>query len=79
MMNNDLRAMYILNDKYGLSSRERQVLIALADGFSQKQIGQTLYIAPNTVNSHVQKIYQKLNVHSATGAVAKAIREGVIA
>ena len=79
MMNTDLQViMYNPNDKYGLSSRERQVLSALADGFSQKQIGQILYIATNTVNSHIQKIYQKLNVHSAPGAVAKAIREGVI-
>ena len=65
-------------DSYRLSPREREVLAALADGFSQKQVGQNLFIATNTVNTHIQKIYQKLNVHSAAGAVAKAIREGVI-
>ena len=76
-MNDDLQVC-TTKDKYGLSLREREVLVALAEGFSQRQIGQVLFIATNTVNTHLQKIYQKLDVHSAPGAVAKAIREGVI-
>lgn len=78
-MSNNLPYTFEEKENYGLSTREREVLSALADGFSQKQIGKQLFIATNTVNTHVQSIYQKLEVHSASGAVAKAIREGVIA
>lgn len=63
---------------YGLSPREREVLAAMADGCSQRAAAERLGIAPSTVNTHIQKIYEKLHVRSASAAVAKAIRERLV-
>ena len=63
---------------YKLSPREMDVLKEMAEGFTQKQIAERLYIAPNTVNTHVQRIYDKLHVNSNVEAVAKALRERLI-
>ena len=55
-----------------LSQRELEVLRLLAAGRSNKGIAQTLVIAVGTVKKHLKNIYQKLNVHSRTAAVARA-------
>lgn len=64
--------------RYGLTSREREVLDYMADGLSQKEIAATLFLSPSTINGHVQHIYQKLHVNSGSAAVAKALREHLI-
>ena len=66
------------NNRYKLTTRELEILQELSMGFSQKEIGARLYIEPSTVNTHIQHIYEKLKVRTATGAVAKGIREGLI-
>ncbi|MEL7360628.1 MAG: response regulator transcription factor [Bacteroidota bacterium] len=63
---------------YGLTNRERDVLAEMTKGYSQKEIAARLFIAPNTVNTHVQHIYEKLHVHSGIAAVAKAVRERLV-
>ncbi len=54
-----------------LSDRERDVLQLLAEGSMYKEIAASLGISIDTVRSHVRKIYEKLHVHSRTGAVLK--------
>lgn len=49
---------------FDLSSRERDVLVLLAQGMSRREIEETLVISMNTVKSHIRRIYQKLNIHS---------------
>jgi DNA-binding NarL/FixJ family response regulator len=56
----------------GISERELQVLEALADGQSNKQIGRTLDISPNTVKTHVAKLYGKLQVNGRVRAIEEA-------
>ena len=63
---------------YDLSPREIDVLQLLVDGLTKKEIADELCIAYTTVDSHVQKIYRKLHVHSATQAVRKAIDERLV-
>lgn len=63
---------------YDLTEREKEVLEYMSKGFSQKQIAGKLYLSPYTVNSHIQNIYTKLQVHSGIEAVAKAIRERIV-
>ena len=63
---------------YGLTSRERDVLRGMVDGLTQKEIASTLFISPPTVNGHVQSLYRKLSVHTAAGAAAKAVGEGLV-
>lgn len=65
-------------DQYQLTQREKEVLSCLVKGLSYKQIQFELYIAYETVRSHVKHIYEKLHVDSLTKLVAKAIREQLI-
>lgn len=55
----------------GLSKRETEVLELLAQGFRYKHIAEKLFISPDTVNSHIRKIYEKLQVNSKVEAIIK--------
>ena len=61
-----------------LTQREREVLRLLADGLSNEEIGKVLFIAPETVRTHVRKAMDKLDADTRTQAVAKAIRGSLI-
>jgi DNA-binding NarL/FixJ family response regulator len=61
-----------------LSERERQVLEYMANGRSNKEIGQVLYISENTVKAHVKSILFKLDAMGRTEAIAIAIKRGLI-
>ncbi len=55
-----------------LSSREIEVLALVAQGLSNREVGQQLHIAESTVKSHLNTIYGKLGVENRTQAAAKA-------
>ncbi|MFJ8673315.1 response regulator [Streptomyces sp. NPDC093589] len=61
-----------------LSERERQVLVAFARGSSVPQIAEELYLSTSTVKSHVQRLYEKLEVSDRAAAVAVAMRRGLL-
>ncbi len=61
-----------------LTERERQVLECLAAGSSTRQIADTLVLGEETVKSHLARIYQKLGVNDRVGAVALALRRGLV-
>jgi two-component system, NarL family, response regulator len=61
-----------------LSERELQVLQYVANGRSNKEIGQVLYISENTVKAHVKSILAKLDAMGRTEAIAIAIKRGLI-
>ena len=63
---------------YGLSDREKAVLKSLVEGKSYKMIAESMNISYHTVNSHVRKIYDKLQVHSAGEAVNKAVKQNIV-
>ena len=65
-------------ESYGLSPREKQILEQMAQGLVNKEIAEVLDISPHTVINHLRSIYGKLHVNTNTGAVAKAIREGLV-
>lgn len=65
-------------DPYDFTSREKEILHLLCKGNSYKMIAANLGIAFETVRSYIKKIYEKLQVHSATEAVSKAINEKLI-
>jgi two-component system, NarL family, nitrate/nitrite response regulator NarL len=62
---------------FGLTGRERDILMLLADGRRQDAIAAELVISPKTVATHIQRILTKLGVHSRAEAVALAHREGL--
>ena len=64
--------------EYNLTTQEKKVLQLLVTGKSYKMIAAELFLATDTVKSHVGKIYEKLHVHSGTEAVSKAIRDKIV-
>jgi len=67
-----------ISEDYDLSSREKEVLQHLVNGFSYKMIAAEMFISVDTVRSHIKKIYEKLHVNSKSEAVAKAFRDNII-
>lgn len=61
-----------------LSPREKEVLNALVEGLSYKMIAHKLAISFETVRTHIKRIYEKLQVHNNTEAVAKTLRYGLL-
>lgn len=64
--------------KFELSEREIETLSLLVKGFSHKMIAAELTISRFTVNNHIKKIYQKLQVHNVSEAVSIAINKKII-
>jgi two-component system, NarL family, nitrate/nitrite response regulator NarL len=65
-------------DVPSLSERERQVLEMIAEGMSAPEIGRRLYLSTATVKSHLQSLYEKLDVADRAAAVAAAMRRGLL-
>ncbi len=61
-----------------VTEREREILEELSRGSSYQQIGAALFISVDTVRYHIRNIYRKMQVHSQSEAVAKALRRGLI-
>jgi two-component system NarL family response regulator len=61
-----------------LSEREVAVLQMLVKGWSNKEIGSSLFIAEETVKSHLKTLFAKLGVHDRTGAAISAVRHGIV-
>jgi two-component system, NarL family, nitrate/nitrite response regulator NarL len=66
------------SDVPSLSERERQVLEMIAEGMSAPEIGRRLYLSTATVKSHLQSLYEKLDVSDRAAAVAAAMRRGLL-
>jgi two-component system response regulator NreC len=62
----------------GLTTREHEVLILLAEGANNSEIADRLAISPKTVGRHRENIMSKLNMHSRSDLVKYAIRKGII-
>jgi len=60
--------------KTGLTEREIEILKNMVSGLDYRQIGEKLFISPNTVRNHISKIYDKLHITSKTQAVKLAIK-----
>ena len=60
-----------------LSPKEREVLQLLAEGMTTKQIASRLYVSVKTIETHRQKIMEKLDIHSIAKLTKYAIREGL--
>jgi DNA-binding NarL/FixJ family response regulator len=62
----------------GISERELEVLEQLAAGRSNKEIAQRLGVSPNTVKTHVARLFEKLAVRRRTAAILRARELGMI-
>jgi len=66
------------SDKPDLSSREKEILSAIAKGLSRNEAAEILGITSNTVASHLKSIYGKLNVSNRAQATLEALRLGLV-
>lgn len=62
----------------GLTEREIEIVRLIAEGLSNKEIGDKLFISHRTVDTHRTNLMQKLGVHNIAGLVRLAIREGLV-
>lgn len=65
-------------EEFNLTKRELEILEYLVKGLSYKLIAEECCVSYATVNTHISNIYGKLHVQSSAGAVAIAIREGLV-
>jgi DNA-binding NarL/FixJ family response regulator len=63
---------------YELTTAEKEILNRLVKGDPKKQIAHDLDVSFHTVDSHLRNIYRKLQVHSRSEAVAKALKERLL-
>ena len=61
-----------------LTNREREVLIQIAEGLSNKEIASKLGVGVRTVETHRERIMRKLNIHSVAGLTKFAISKGLV-
>lgn len=61
-----------------LTPHEQRILKLLVDGHSYKSAADELGVTAHTVSFHLRQIYEKLQVHSKSEAVAKALRDGLV-
>ncbi len=64
--------------EYNLSVRETEILEWLVKGYSQKMVATELYLSRHTINNHIKNIYQKMQVHSVSEAVATALQKRIV-
>jgi DNA-binding NarL/FixJ family response regulator len=65
-------------NQYQLTVRENEILTSLAKGNSYKLMAAEFSVTVDTVRAHIKKIYEKLQVHSQTEAVSKALKERLV-
>ena len=63
----------------GISDRELEVLRELAAGYSNKEIARRLEVSPNTVKTHVARLFEKLGASRRTEAIRRARELGLVA
>jgi DNA-binding NarL/FixJ family response regulator len=64
--------------QYDFTKREKEILQLLCKGNSYKMIAAELQLSFETIRSYIKKVYEKLQVHSATEAVSKAMKEKLV-
>ena len=63
---------------YGLTPREKEILQLLVQGLSTKEAAAQLEISYHTADGYIRDIYEKLQVNTRSGVVAKALKEGLV-
>jgi len=63
---------------YGLTAREKEILQQMVEGHIKKEIAARIGLSVHTVNTHMRNIYDKLQVNTVNGAVAKALKERLV-
>jgi two-component system, NarL family, response regulator LiaR len=65
-------------EQLGITPREIEIMEAIADGLSNREIAQRLFVSENTVKTHAARLFDKLSARRRTQAVQRAKEEGLI-
>ena len=65
-------------EKYSLTNKEKEVIRFIIKGWTTDKVAEELHLSPNTVHSHLKKVFLKLDVHTRHELVAKALQERLI-
>jgi two-component system, NarL family, response regulator LiaR len=65
-------------EQLGITKRELEILEAMADGLSNREIAERLYVSENTVKTHAARLFDKLSARRRTQAVQRAKEAGLI-
>ncbi|MCG8494110.1 MAG: DNA-binding response regulator [Sneathiellales bacterium] len=71
---NEVKDQEILKEHFSLTDREAEVLFWIANGKSNKDIGEILEISPRTINKHLQLIFTKLGIENRTSAATMVMK-----
>lgn len=63
---------------HNLTAREKEILLLVAEGLTNKQIGQQLFIAENTVKNHIKSLLGKLEVENRVQLASYAMKNGLV-
>lgn len=66
-------------DELGITPREHEILTLIAEGLSNREIAEKLFVSENTVKTHSSRLFDKLNARRRTQAVQIAKQSGLIA
>jgi DNA-binding CsgD family transcriptional regulator len=73
---------FVLNrqelEELGITQREHEILGLIAQGLSNKEIGEKLFVSENTVKSHSSRLFEKMDVNRRVNAIQKARDLGLI-
>lgn len=61
-----------------LTKREQEILCLIAEGFTNREIADKLFLSPSTINTHRTNLMRKLDIHDTAGLVRFAIGEGYV-
>jgi DNA-binding CsgD family transcriptional regulator len=65
-------------EQLGITSRELEIMEAMAAGFSNREIAERLFVSENTVKTHAARLFDKLSARRRTQAVQRAKEAGLI-
>ena len=74
----ETKSMPNVQQDYGLTDRELEILKRIAEGYSNKEIGDQLHISHRTVDTHRTNLTRKLGVSNIAGLIRFAMREGLV-
>ena len=69
---------YPVENHFGLSPREYEVLVLISNGLSYQEIADRLFVSLSTVKTHASNIFSKMNVQRRTQAVMLAQQSGIL-
>ncbi len=57
-------------EEYRLSDREREIMVLVGKGYTASAVAEKLIISPYTVNTHIQHLYRKLDIHKRSELIS---------